>query len=125
MLIVTTNDITGYRITAVLGEVMGMTVRSANIGANFTAGFRSLAGGEVPEYTRLVYESRNEVLNRMWTEATHRGANAIIACRFDTGEIGQAFSEVCAYGTAVVVIPIPRGEPGATPQSIADAEQPR
>ncbi|HRA77052.1 MAG TPA: heavy metal-binding domain-containing protein, partial [Propionicimonas sp.] len=58
-------------------------------------------------------------------EATHRGANAIIACRFDTGEIGQAFSEVCAYGTAVVVIPIPRGEPGATPQSIADAEQPR
>jgi uncharacterized protein YbjQ (UPF0145 family) len=125
MLIVTTNDITGYRITAVLGEVMGMTVRSANIGANFTAGFRSLAGGEVPEYTKLVYESRNEVLNRMWTEATHRGANAIIACRFDTGEIGQAFSEVCAYGTAVVVIPIPRGEPGATPQSIADAEQPR
>jgi uncharacterized protein YbjQ (UPF0145 family) len=125
MLIVTTNDITGYRITAVLGEVMGMTVRSANIGANFTAGFRSLAGGEVPEYTKLVYESRNEVLNRMWTEATHRGANAIIGCRFDTGEIGQAFSEVCAYGTAVVVIPIPRGEPGATPQSIADAEQPR
>jgi uncharacterized protein YbjQ (UPF0145 family) len=125
MLIVTTNDIAGYRITAVLGEVMGMTVRSANIGANFTAGFRSLAGGEVPEYTRLVYESRNEVLNRMWAEATNRGANAIIACRFDTGEIGQAFSEVCAYGTAVVVSPIPRGEPGATAQSIADAEQPR
>lgn len=65
MLIVTTNDVPGYRIEAVLGEVMGMTVRSANIGANIIAGFRAIGGGEVDEYTRLVYESRQQVMQRM------------------------------------------------------------
>jgi len=119
MLIVTSNDIPGYRVVAVLGEVMGMTVRAANIGANFVAGLRSIGGGEVNEYTRLVYESRQQVMERMWGDAVARGANGIIAMRFDTGEIGQAFSEVCAYGTAVVVEPIPEGEPGATKQSIS------
>ena len=117
MLIVTTNDVPGYRIEAVLGEVMGMTVRSANIGANIIAGFRALGGGEVDEYTRLVYDSRQQVMQRMWHEATNRGANAIVAMRFDTGEIGQAFTEICCYGTAVVVEPIPFGQPGATRQS--------
>ena len=117
MLIVTTNDVPGYRIEAVLGEVMGMTVRSANIGANIIAGFRAIGGGEVDEYTRLVYESRQQVMQRMWQDATSRGANAIVTMRFDTGEIGQAFSEICAYGTAVIVEPIPQGEPGATKQS--------
>ncbi|GED98704.1 YbjQ family protein [Gordonia crocea] len=121
MLIVTTNDIPGYRIEAVLGEVMGMTVRSANIGANFVAGFRAMGGGEVTEYTKLVYDSRQQVTTRMWEQAQQRGANAIIGARFDTGAIGTSFSEICAYGTAVVAVPIPEGEPGATPQSAADA----
>ena len=58
----------------------------------------------------------------MWEQATQRGANAIIGCRFDTGEIAAQFSEVCCYGTAVAVVPIAEGEPGATPQSIADAK---
>lgn len=121
MLIVTTNDIPGYRVEAVLGEVMGMTVRSANIGANFVASFRAIGGGEVNEYTQLVYESRQQVMQRMWQQALERGANAIVGMRFDTGDIAQAFSEVCAYGTAVVVAPLAEGEPGATPQSIHDA----
>lgn len=123
MLIVTSNDIPGYRIEAVLGEVMGMTVRSANIGANFVASFRAIGGGEVDEYTRLVYESRQQVMQRMWQDAVARGANAITAMRFDTGSIGQAFTEVCAYGTAVVVEPIPDGAPGATKQSAGVATQ--
>ena len=122
MLIVTTNDIPGYRIDADLGEVMGMTVRSANIGANFVAGFRAMGGGEVTEYTKLVYESRQQVMQRMWEQAVQRGATAIVAARFDTGSIGTSFSEVCAYGTAVVAVPIPAGDPGATPQSAADAQ---
>ena len=121
MLIVTSNDITGYRVDAVLGEVMGMTVRSANIGANLVAGLRSLGGGEVTEYTKLVYESRQQVMARMWQEAVNRGGNAIIAMRFDNGDIAQSFTEVCAYGTAVVVTPIAAGQPGATPQSSSDA----
>ena len=125
MLIVTSNDIPGYRIVAVLGEVMGMTVRSANIGANFVASLRSIGGGEVNEYTKLVYESRQQVMERMWGDAVARGANGVVAMRFDTGDIGQSFSEVCAYGTAVVVEPIPEGEPGATKQSISVlAQQP-
>lgn len=117
----TSNEVPGYAIEAVLGEVMGMTVRSANIGANFVAGFRALGGGEVTEYTQLVYDSRNEVMNRMWHEAQRRGGNAIIAMRFDTGDIAQQFTEICAYGTAVVVRPLAQGEPGATPQSIQQA----
>lgn len=125
MLIVTTNDIPGYRIEAVLGEVMGMTVRAANIGANFVAGLRSIGGGEVTEYTKLVYESRQQVMERLWTEAANRGGNAIVGFRFDTGDIGQAFTEICGYGTAVVVRAIPEGEPGATPQSVTDAARPR
>jgi uncharacterized protein YbjQ (UPF0145 family) len=122
MIVVTSNEIPGYRIQAVLGEVMGLTVRSTNIGASFTAGFRSIGGGEIPEYTKIMYESRHEVMRRMTEEAVQRGANAIVAMRFDTDAIGQ-FSEVCAYGTAVIVEPIPAGEPGATGQSAQIAAQ--
>jgi len=124
MLVVTTNDIPGYQIDAVLGEVMGMTVRSANIGSNFVAGFRSLGGGEIPEYTQIVYDSRNQVMQRMWDQCVQRGGNAIVAMRFDTDSIGQSFTEVCAYGTAVVVHPIATKQEGGTPQSIAAAGAP-
>lgn len=117
MIIVTSNDIPGYRIDAVFGEVMGLTVRSRNIGANFTASFRALGGGELPEMTQALYESRHEVMNRMVGEAQQKGANAVVALRFDTSEMGQNWTEVCAYGTAVYVIPLAAGEPGATGQS--------
>ncbi len=122
MIVVTTNEIPGYRVTAVLGEVMGLTVRATNIGSNFTAGIRAIGGGEIPEYTKIMYESRAEVMHRLVTEAKQRGANAILMMRFDTGAIGQ-FSEVCAYGTAAIVEPIPAGQPGATPQSAHLAAQ--
>ena len=123
MLIVTGNDIPGYRIDAVLGEVMGMTVRSANAGANFVASFKAIGGGEISQYTTLVYDSRNQVMERMWEQCQQRGGNAIIAMRFDTSDIAQAFSEVCAYGTAVVIHPIATAAEGGTPQSIAEAQQ--
>lgn len=117
MIIVTTNEIPGYRIEAVMGEVMGMTVRSAHVGANFMAGIKSLGGGEIQEYTKLVYESRNTVMNRMVEDAEKRGANAVTCMRFDNGDIASQFTEVCAYGTAVYAVPIPAGEPGSTSQS--------
>ncbi len=122
MIIVTTNEIPGYRVQAVLGEVMGLTVRSTNIGAGISASFRSLGGGELPEFTKIMHESRQEVMHRMVTEAEQRGANAIIMMRYDSGSLGN-FSEVCAYGTAVVVEPIPGGQPGATGQSAQIAAQ--
>lgn len=125
MIVVTTNSVPGYRIDAVLGEVMGMTVRSANIGQNIIASFRAIGGGEVNEYTRLVYASREEVMARMVQQAEQRGANAVIAMRFDTGDIAQAFTEVCAYGTAVVVTAIEEGEDGSTKQSAEQAKHPQ
>jgi uncharacterized protein YbjQ (UPF0145 family) len=105
VLVVTSNDIEGYEIKAVFGEVFGVTVRSRNIGAGFTAGFRSIGGGEIPEMTKLLLQSRNEAMGRMIYEAQQRGANAIIAMRFDNGEIAGRWTEICAYGTAVWVVP--------------------
>lgn len=110
MFMVTTNDIPGYRITQVLGEVMGLTVRSTDFGQGFAAGFRSLGGGEIPEYTQVMYEARQVVMGRMWAEAQQRGGNAIVAMRFDAGSIAN-FTEICAYGTAVVVEPLAPAAP--------------
>ncbi|MDO5501191.1 MAG: heavy metal-binding domain-containing protein [Propionibacteriaceae bacterium] len=121
MLIVTTNGIPGYRIEAVLGAVMGMAARSDNAGSNLAAGLRSLGGGENHDLTKAMYESRNEVLSRMWGECLRRGGNAVVGMKFDTSEVGKNVTEVCAYGTAVVATPIPEGQPGATPQSTARA----
>jgi uncharacterized protein YbjQ (UPF0145 family) len=106
MLVVSSNDISGYEIQAVLGEVFGVTVRARNIGAGFTAGFRSIGGGEIPEMTQLMLQSRNEAMGRMIHAAQQRGANAITAFRFDNGEIAGRWTEICAYGTAVWVVPI-------------------
>jgi uncharacterized protein YbjQ (UPF0145 family) len=118
MLIVTSNDIPGHRIDAVFGEVMGLTVRSRDITAQVMAGLRSLGGGEVLEMTRALYDSRQDVMARMVAEAEQRGANAIIAMRFDTSAIGTNWTEICAYGTAVFAIPLSHHEPGATGQSV-------
>ncbi|HEX9225726.1 MAG TPA: YbjQ family protein [Arthrobacter sp.] len=118
MLIVTSDDIPGHRIDAVFGEVMGLTVRARDIGGQVMAGFRSIGGGELPEMTRMLYESRQEVMARMVKEAEQRGANAIVAMRFDNSQLGTTWTEVCAYGTAVFAIPLPEGEPGATGQSV-------
>lgn len=102
MLIVTTNDIPGYRIRLVLGEAFGITVRSLGFGG----GFSSLGGGEVSSATRLVIQCRNEAMGRLVAEACNRGANAIVGMRFDTGALTAGVNEVCAYGTAVWVDPV-------------------
>lgn len=117
MLIVTSNDIPGHRIEAVFGEVMGLTVRSRDVGAQVVAGPRALAGGELRELTQVLYESRQEVMARMVAEAAGRGANAIVAMRFDTAHMANNWSEICAYGTAVLAVPLSGGEAGATQQS--------
>ena len=103
MLISTMNDIPGYEVTDVLGEVFGLTVRSRNIGSQFGAAFKSMAGGELKGMTKNLIDSRNEVIDRMTQEAQARGGNAVMAMRFDTSEMGQNWTEICAYGTAVKV----------------------
>ena len=104
--IVTTNEIPGYRITAVHGDVFGLVVRARNVFANVGAGLMTAIGGEVTGYTKLLTDSRNQARERMWREARSRGANAVVAMRFDCNEIGDMMSEIAAYGTAVTVEPV-------------------
>lgn len=101
MLITTMNDIPGHTIEEVYGEVFGLTVRSRNIGSQFGAGLKSLVGGELKGMTKALVQSRAEVVQRMVEEAEAKGANAIVAMRFDTSEMGNTWTEICAYGTAV------------------------
>lgn len=109
--IVTTPFLPGYRITKVIGATFGLIVRSRGLGRNIVAGFRSLAGGEIPEYTQLLEQSRHEALYRLGEHAKSLGANAVISVGFDTSEMSEIMTEILAYGTAVVV------EPDASPAS--------
>ena len=103
MLITTANDLPGHEITDVYGEVFGLTVRSRNAFSQFGAGLKSMMGGELRGMTKALADSRNDVIQRMTEEAEAKGANAVIAMRFDTSEMGPNWTEICAYGTAVRV----------------------
>ena len=103
MIVTTMNDIPGYEVDEVFGEVMGLTVRSRNIGSQIGAGLKSIVGGELKGMTKALTDSRQQVMERMIEEAAAKGANAIIAMRFDTSEMGGTWTEICAYGTAVRV----------------------
>jgi uncharacterized protein YbjQ (UPF0145 family) len=125
MIVVTMNEIPGYRVDAVIGEVMGVTVRSRDMFSQMGAGFKAMVGGELKGMTANLYESRMEATSRMVQEATARGANAVIAVRYDASDLGGTWTELCAYGTAAVVAPVPHGAPGSTPQSAAHAANPQ
>jgi len=101
MLITTANDLPGWEITETLGEVFGLTVRSRNVGSQLGAGLKSIMGGELKGMTKALVDSREQVIGRMVGEAEAKGADAIVAMRFDTSEMGSNWTEICAYGTAV------------------------
>jgi uncharacterized protein YbjQ (UPF0145 family) len=101
VIVTTMNDIPGYLIDEVYGEVMGLTVRSRNVGSQMGASLKSMLGGELKGMTKALVASRQEVMDRMVAEAEAKGANAIVAMRFDTSEMGGMWTEICAYGTAV------------------------
>jgi uncharacterized protein YbjQ (UPF0145 family) len=101
MIITTMNDLPGYEIQEVLGEVFGLTVRSRNVASQFGAGLKSLVGGELKGMTKMLAEGRQHATDRLIEEAEGKGADAIIAFRFDTSELGTTWTEICAYGTAV------------------------
>ena len=101
MIVTTMNDIPGYEVDEVFGEVMGLTVRSRNVGSQIGAGLKSIFGGELKGMTKSLMDSRSQVMERMVEEAEAKGGNAIIAMRFDTSEMGSNWTEICAYGTAV------------------------
>jgi uncharacterized protein YbjQ (UPF0145 family) len=101
MLISTMNDLPGWQIDEVFGEVFGLTVRSRNVGSQIGASFKSLVGGELKGMTKMLAEGREHATERLIEEAESKGANAIVAFRFDTSELGTTWTEICAYGTAV------------------------
>jgi uncharacterized protein YbjQ (UPF0145 family) len=105
ILLSTMNDVPGFRVGRVMGEVFGLTVRSRNAFSNMGAGFKAMAGGELKGLSKLLFESRQEALQRLCQEAIARGANAVLAMRFDCNEIGGTASEIAAYGTAVYLMP--------------------
>jgi uncharacterized protein YbjQ (UPF0145 family) len=103
MLIVTTNDLPGYKVTKVIGEINGLTVRTRNVGAQIGASLKALGGGELRGLTKQLQEAREEALNRLREAAEAAGANAVLAVRYDSNELAGTFQEILAYGTAVVV----------------------
>jgi uncharacterized protein YbjQ (UPF0145 family) len=103
----TTFDVPGTRISRYCGSCFGVVVRSMGLAKGIGASFKALAGGEVGQYTQLLEDSRRHALDRMVQNAAVLGANAVIGFRFDSSEIGQSLTEIVAYGTAVVVEPLP------------------
>ncbi|HEY1899442.1 MAG TPA: YbjQ family protein [Steroidobacteraceae bacterium] len=107
MLVVTTENVAGHRIRETKGQVFGVVVRSRGLGGNIMAGLRSLGGGEIIEYTQMLEEARRHAVDRMVKNAQLMQANAVVMMRFDSSEMGQTMSEVVAYGTAVIIDPLP------------------
>ncbi|MGD0706086.1 MAG: YbjQ family protein [Trebonia sp.] len=103
MILSTMNDLPGYEVTEVIGEVFGITVRSRNVGSRLGAAFKSLAGGELQGYTKLLVASRGEAQDRLTEAGQAKGADAILAMRFDVSELENIGQEICAYGTAVKI----------------------
>jgi uncharacterized protein YbjQ (UPF0145 family) len=102
MLVVTTSDISGWEIQRVCGEAVGLTVRNRAV----------FAQPQYPGYppdaqamARGLTDARNEVLARMIEHARAKGGNAVVGLHFDSTDLGDGLSELCAYGTAVVAAP--------------------
>jgi len=103
MLVTTSNELEGYKVTKQLGVVRGIIVRSRGLGGNIAAGFQTLFGGNITIYTELCERARGDAYNLLIEHAQQVGANAIIAMRYDANEVINGVTEVLAYGTAVVV----------------------
>ena len=107
MLLATTETVVGHRVVRVIGLVRGNTIRARHVGNDIVAVFRSLVGGEIMEYTKMIAESREQALDRLRAEAQARGANAVVGLRITTSTVMAGAAEILAYGTAVVLEPEP------------------
>ena len=103
MIVVTTHDLPGYRVTKVHGLVRGNTIRARHLGKDITAILRNLAGGEITEYTKMMAEAREQAIDRMLEEAQALNANAVLGVRFQTSMVQSGAAEMLCYGTAVTV----------------------
>ena len=103
--ITTAFDFPEWRTERYIGSCFGLIVRSMGAIKGIGAAFKSIAGGEVHQYTELLEDSRRHAIDRMVENAKLMGANAVVGMRFDSSEIGQSLTEIVAYGTAVIVGP--------------------
>ena len=101
MIIVNTETVPGYEITALCGLVQGNTIRAKHVGRDIAASFKNLVGGELKGYTELLTEARREAIERMMAQAQQLNADAVVNVRFSTSAITQGAAELYAYGTAV------------------------
>ena len=101
MTLSTTSTIPGREITAVLGVARGNTIRARHLGRDILAGLKTLVGGEISDYTKLMGESREQALARMIEHAESMGADAVVGVRMTTAMVMTGASELLAYGTAV------------------------
>jgi len=104
MIVVTTEQIEGKKVTETLGLVKGSTIRARHVGRDVMAGLRNIVGGEVKDYTVMLAQAREEALQRMIEQAEQMGANAIIGTRFVTSMVMSGAAEMVAYGTAVKIV---------------------
>lgn len=103
--VTTAFELPGMTVQRDLGVAFGLVVRSMGLAKSVGAGFKAMRQGEVPQYTELLEDSRLHAIDRMIDNARLLGANAVVAMRFDSSEIGQQLTEIVAYGTAVIVGP--------------------
>lgn len=102
-IVVSSNNVPGYEVVETKGFCYGLTVRSRGVGGQLGAGIRSVFGGEIKEYVKMMEESRDEAVYRMIDHAREMGANAVISVRYDSNEVSNVMQEILAYGTAVIV----------------------
>ena len=107
MIVTTTNDVAGYRVTQHLGLVRGVTVRSRSVIGNMGAAIQSIFGGNITIFTRLAEHARQEAYDLLVEHAQQMGAHAILAMRYDANEITDGITEVLAYGSAVKLERVP------------------
>ncbi|WP_432665708.1 YbjQ family protein [Wukongibacter baidiensis] len=103
MILVNTNEVPGKEIVEVFGLVKGSTIQSKHIGKDILAGLKTIVGGEINEYTKMLDQARQIAIKRMVDDAESKGANAIVNIRFATSAIMQGAAELLAYGTAVKI----------------------
>ena len=105
MIITAAESVAGYRTVKDLGLVRGNTIRARHLGRDLLAAFKSLIGGEIEEYTKMMGEAREQAIDRMVAEAEELGANAVVCARFSTSYLMGGAAEILAFGAAVVVEP--------------------
>ena len=103
MILTNTPEVSGYNITKTIGLVSGNMVQSKHIGRDIMAGLKTIIGGVVAGYTEMLIEAREAATQRMLTQATLQGANAVVNIRFTTSAIAAGMSELLVYGTAVII----------------------